>query len=124
MSCIFKLFETKAQKKKKILRQKEQEFHYEENTCNMIGPLPYDMAELSELEGCLAKRMTYLSLLSTQSLQKTMLLMKAGRSAQAQTYIFFRKEIVEEIKTVGARLLQVQEKIQKQKDGILISIQE
>ena len=114
MSCIFRLFETKKQKSKRILQTKEQEFRYDPNTCNMVGPLPYDMDQLSELEGCLGKRMTYLSLLSTQALQKTMRLMKLGRSIQAQTYIAFRKEIVEEIKMVGARLLQVQEKMQKQ----------
>lgn len=122
MSCIFNLFETKKQKNKKILQKKEQEFRYEENTCNMVGPLPYDMDQLSELESCLGKRMTYLSLLSTQALQKTMRLMKAGRSSQAQTYIVFRKEIVEEIKVVGARLVQVQEKMQKQRDGFLITV--
>lgn len=122
MSCIFNLFQITKKKNKKILQTKEQEFRYEPNTCNMVGQLPYTLDQLSELEVCLGKRMTYLSLLSTQALQKTMRLMKAGRSSQAQTYIVFRKELVREIKVVGARLVQVQEKMQKQKDGILISI--
>lgn len=122
MSCIFKLFQITKKKNKKILQTKEQEFRYEVNTCNMVGQLPYSMDQLSELETCLGKRMTYLSLLSTQALQKTLRLMKTGRSTQAQTYILFRKELVQEIKVVGARLVQVQEKMQKQRDGFLITV--
>lgn len=122
MSCIFKLFESKKQMNQKILWSKSQEFKYLPNTCNMEGPLPYTMDELTELEGCLGRRMSYLNLLSTQTLQKTIHFAKTGNSQGAQPYILFRKEIVEEIKEVGARLIQVQEKIQKQKDGILVVV--
>ena len=122
MSCILRLFQSKKQKQQKILRQKAQEFVYMPNTCNMEGPLPYTMDELSELEGCLGRRMSYLNLVSTQALQKTLQFVKTGNSQGAQPYILFRKEIVEEIKAVGARLMEVQEKIQKQKDGCLILI--
>jgi hypothetical protein len=120
MSCIFKLFQSKKEKQQKILRQKANEFQYEHNTCNMEGQLPYTIDQLMELEGCLGRRMSYLNLLSTQTLQKTLKHMKSGNSQGAQPYILFRKEIVEEIKQVSARLMEVQEKIQKQKDGFLI----
>lgn len=120
MSCIFHLFQSKKQKQDKILRQKSQEFLYMPNTCNMEGPLPYTMDELTELEGCLGRRMSYLNLVSTQTLHKTLRYAKTGNSSAAQPYILFRKELVEEIKIVGARLMEVQEKIQKQKDGFLI----
>ncbi len=120
MSCIFKVFQSKKENQQKILRQKANEFQYAQNTCNMEGPLPYSMEQLMELEGCLGRRMSYLNLLSTQTLQKTLRYMRTNDSKGAQPYIQFRKEIVEEIKQVSARLMEVQEKIQKYKDGVLI----
>lgn len=104
MSCLFKLFGKKTPPPPK--RTPSQTF-----AIPILGLLPEKLEELQILELEIGRRMTYLNGKASRLYSYAAYCQGKGDVKKAVHYIRQRKDVVEEITTLGKRLMEVQTKL-------------